>query len=219
MNLDKFLDEPYLKAGIGKEKINEKAKTIEELASFSVKHDNSFYFEDFGLDEKSESIKNPKIKKDILNILNKDDKELIKDAMEAFLSFVAGPIFTDQYNIDHANRRIWENDNLKNKGLSLEAKKYYDSNRLDSNRGWGKVVNYIELIIDMLAEYNELNDIVVELKNLQEKIPHEFSDEYEDESKIKYRVYDRLPDDIKVNIIKQLTKITDEFVSFLVEGK
>ena len=46
MNFDE-LNKNYTKAGISEKEINEKAKTIEELASFSVKYDNPFYFEDF----------------------------------------------------------------------------------------------------------------------------------------------------------------------------
>lgn len=210
MNLEE-VNQPSLER---KEKINEKAKTIEELASFSVKYNNPFYFEDFGLDNESELIKNTKVKKEVLENLNEEDKEWVEFILESFKSFLKGPIFTDSFHKNH--RDLFNEDNFTRykwqiahrEELSEKALQYYNANRLRINK-CSNIVGFLPTLKDLVVN----PDIKNKLLDFEKSIPSELLDKDEEE----VLQYSTLEDDEKIRVVKELTKIVEKTILLLTE--
>ncbi|MCX6751462.1 MAG: hypothetical protein NT161_01700 [Candidatus Nomurabacteria bacterium] len=195
---------------LNKSSLEEKEKIKKELTSFAEEYKNPLDFKNFGLDENSEFIGSTKIKGEILKDLSGDDREYIRHALEAFQSFVSGPIFTDSFHEDASSREKWKGDHLSK--LNEKVLKYYNSNRLRVNINSNVVyfLNEIEEIINDSKAKEELN-------NLKNKIPPEFLDKYENEDGQTILVYYKLPDNEKIRVVEKLTEITEDVISLLTE--
>lgn len=188
-----------------KKKMEEKAKIIKELETFSIKYDNKFDFKDYGLDPDSEFLKNKKIKKEILEGLNKKDIDSVEFGLKIFKSFLEAPIFTDKFHKDHNSRREWEAKYIN----SSELRDYYDSNRLGLHMAF-HVIGFLSVLKDQII----INpDVKSKLINFLERIPPEIWSK----EKKEVVMYADLDDEKKIKIIKIFTQMVEELVSYLEE--
>ena len=205
MSFDK-LNNTSQERGTNKKEISGKTKIIKELTSFSARHDNPIFFKDFGLDNESELTKNVKIKKEVLENLNKDNKEFIKEGLKVFQSFVTGPIFTDSFHQEHYSRFIWIN--VYHKKLSKNALQYYDSNRLRVNK-CSDIIGFLQIFEDLVVN----SDIKNKLLDLEKSVPFEFISKGKN-GKLEYN---SLSDDKKIVVVKKLTEIAQKVILMLEE--
>lgn len=206
MNFNKFNKEiPETKNKYGEEN----AKAVENLASFSVKNNNPFYFEDFGSDDYSKINESNKIKKEILKDLDEEGIEWVKNGLEVFHSFNSGPIFTDSFHEDGDARENWKETNLNK--LNEEERHYFASNRLRVNK-WSNVIRFLNEIENSINNV----DLKKKLGDLKNKIPHKFLDKYEDGELLEVE-YNRLSDEEKIIVVKELTEIAKEAIDLLEE--
>jgi len=102
---------------------------------------------------------------------------------------------------------------VENGKLSPEAKRWYKSNRLNTNEGWNAVLSEITELEETI--FNQ--DIKKELENLKNKIPRDFFDKYEVQNKVKVETYHRLLKDKKVKVVEELSKIVKGMILLLEE--
>ena len=194
--------------------IKERTEIIGELISLGEQNNNSLTFKDSGLNDKLEQTKNIKIKEEVLKGLNEESIDLIKYSLEIFKSFLRGPIFTDNFGFDHPSRRKWETTHVEKGKLSPEAKEYYYSNRLNTNRGWSGVITELKELEGIIINSNIKN----KLDNLKSKISREFFDKYyEVQDRVNVEIYNKLSKDAKVKIVEELTEIVREIIVLLEE--
>ena len=153
----------------------EKYKAIAELSRFASENGNPIVIKDFGMGEELELLKNNKIKSGVLEGLNEEKIEKVKYSLKIFKSFLKAIVFTDIFDLDHPSRTSWEESYVENGKLSPEAKRWYKSNRLNTNEGWNAVLSEITELEETI--FNQ--DIKKELENLKNKIPRDFFDKYE----------------------------------------
>lgn len=202
MNFDE-LGNSHREIEISENRVDEKGKIIEDLTSFSVQNDNPLYFEDFGLDDDSVLIKNTKIKKEVLEGLEKKVCLDVENAFLHFKSFLRGPIFTDSFHQNHVLRREWEK---KIHEIDPKVYEYYQSNRLNTNR-YCVVESWLSIL-----EKDIINpDIKNKLSELKRNIPIELKGG----NKNGGPKYSELKDSKKVKAIKEISEIVKQAILLL----
>ncbi len=192
-----------------------KAKIVEELSSFAVKHGNPLYFEDFGSSSLFANNQEIKIKDGALKGLDENERKTVENFTNILSYFIACPIFTDEFHEKHRNlqdlsvywRYNWEQDNLSE--LGKEAKTYYHSNRLSG----GKCVGAIGAIF-ILKELISDPEIKNKIPDISENVYNAFlKRDNGDETK----EYDSYSDQKKIQIVRELTALAKETLDSLVE--
>lgn len=142
------------------------------------------------------------VKEEIRAELNSEDLNLVRHLQKACYNYLTAPTFTDDFHNDHASRRLWESNYLK-EGLELN---YYKTNRLGTNFN-DSVFGLLRVAVKTL-DHKKLADDLSQLLTL---IPTVFLDRNEEGG----LVYDSLPDDKKIEVSLQVADLAREILKRL----
>jgi len=204
--------ENNLSFAFSKERVNEEtAALMGELLFLGENTNNNLKFREVGLNSNFDKIlETTKIKEGIAKDLSADNIELMRGAVGVLTSFVAAPIFTDDFDLDHGSRQKWEAlvGLRKNNGqgqVSDLAKDYYHANRLGFNR-CSAVVGLISNLAENIVDQN----LKTRFQELIKEIPLEFLEKDENNN---YK-YHGLAAAEKIRVVEKLSEVAREVIFF-----